>query len=74
MTEAELYRARADEAGALAAQADLDNVRDRHLRAQAAWEGMAVRSERVATQRAQNEAEKAARDAAPLLADNHIGS
>lgn len=61
MTEIELFRARADEAGAAAAQSDLDNVRERHLRSQAAWEAMAVRAERVATQRALNEAEKEAR-------------
>jgi hypothetical protein len=60
MTECELFRARADEAGALAADSPLDNVRQRHLRSQAAWEAMAVRAERVATQRARNEAEKEA--------------
>lgn len=62
MTEAELFRSRADEAAALAAGSDLDNVRDRFLRAKAAWEEMAARAERVATQRARNDAEKAARD------------
>ncbi|WP_333571073.1 hypothetical protein [Sphingomonas sp.] len=61
MTEIELFRARADEAGTAAAQSGLDNVRERHLRSQAAWEAMAVRAERVATQRALNEAEKEAR-------------
>ncbi|OAN66909.1 hypothetical protein [Sphingomonas sp. TDK1] len=60
-TEIELFRARADEAGTAAARSDLDNVRERHLRSQAAWEAMAVRAERVATQRALNEAEKEAR-------------
>ncbi|QIG79209.1 hypothetical protein [Stakelama tenebrarum] len=59
-TEAETFRARADAEAALAAQSDLANVRDRHLRSQAAWEAMATRSERVATQRARNEAAKAA--------------
>jgi hypothetical protein len=44
----------------LAADSPLDNVRQRHLRSQAAWEAMAVRAERVATQRARNEAEKEA--------------
>lgn len=63
MTEIELFRARADEAGSAASQSDLDNVRERHLRAQAAWEAMAVRAERVANQRALNEAEKEARSA-----------
>ncbi|WP_188054299.1 MULTISPECIES: hypothetical protein [unclassified Sphingosinithalassobacter] len=66
MTEAETFRARADEAATLAADTDLANVRDRHLRSQAAWEAMAVRSERVATQRARNEAAKAG---APATAD-----
>ncbi|MHA6719152.1 hypothetical protein ACX40Y_06825 [Sphingomonas sp. RS6] len=63
MTDSELFRARADEAGALAAGSDLDNVRDRHLRSQAAWEAMAVRAERVATERARNEAAKQAASA-----------
>lgn len=60
-TEAQTFRARAEEAAALAARSELSNVRERHLRSQAAWEAMADRSERVATQRAHNEAEKAAR-------------
>jgi len=60
-TEAQTFRARADAEREQAAQSDLANVRERHLRSQAAWEAMAVRSERVATQRARNEAEKAAR-------------
>ncbi len=63
MTEIELFRARADEAGSAAAQSGLDNVRERHLRSQAAWEAMAIRAERVANQRALNEAEKEARSA-----------
>ena len=59
-TEAETFRARADAEGVHAAMSNLDNVRDRHLRSQEAWEAMATRSERVATQRARNEAAKAA--------------
>ncbi|GAA4780958.1 hypothetical protein GCM10023219_31370 [Stakelama sediminis] len=67
MTEAETFRARADAAGAEAAASDLANVRDRLLRSQAAWAAMATRSERVAKERARNEAEKAqaAQDSAP---------
>ena len=59
-SESETFRARARAAGDDAASSELDNVRERHLRSQAAWEAMASRSERVAVQRARNEAEKAA--------------
>ncbi|MBR0553642.1 hypothetical protein [Stakelama marina] len=60
MTEAQTFRARAEQDRAAADAATLDSVRDRHLRSEAAWAAMARRSERVAEQRERNEAEKIA--------------
>ncbi|HEY0011322.1 MAG TPA: hypothetical protein VGB79_00550 [Allosphingosinicella sp.] len=42
----EFYLARAAEARAGASEATLDNVRERWLRSEATWVGMAARSER----------------------------
>ena len=56
----EFYSARAAEARRDAEAAKLDNVRDRCLRAAAAWEAMAARAERTGTFRAKQEAEKLA--------------
>lgn len=58
------YRARADEARAQAGETDLVNVRERCLRAAAAWDLMAARSGRTARLRAAEEARKAAQRAA----------
>ena len=52
---AAFYRARAAEEQDKATAATLDNVRDRCLRAEAAWIEMAVRAERTATLRATRE-------------------
>ena len=57
--QAEFYTARASEARADADAANLDNVRDRCLRAAAAWEAMALRAHRSDTMRASQAAEKA---------------
>ena len=46
------YRTRAEAAHRDAAEATLDNVRERHLRAAAAWEKMAERGERTESGRA----------------------
>jgi hypothetical protein len=51
-TESELCRARAVQARAEADAATLDNVRERCLRAEAAWIAMAERGERADTMRA----------------------
>jgi hypothetical protein len=59
-TQFEFYRTRAAEAHADANAAVLDNVRDRCLRAAAAWEAMAARAQRGDDLRAKQEAEKAA--------------
>ena len=58
-TESELCRARAAQCRADADAATLDNVRDRCLRAEAAWAAMAERSERTDHLRASREAAKA---------------
>jgi hypothetical protein len=55
----DFYVARAAEARADAEAATLDNVRDRCLRAAAAWEAMAARAHRSDVFRAKQEAEKA---------------
>lgn len=55
------YRAQAAKCRADADASTLDNVRERNLRAEAAWLDMAERQERVATQRAAREAAVAPR-------------
>ncbi len=68
----DFYSARANEARTDAEAATLDNVRDRCLRAAAAWEAMAARAHRSDTFRAKQEAEKnglgAAAEGAPAEA------
>ena len=63
-TQLEFYRARAADARADAEAATLENVRQRCLRAAAAWEDMADRAARTDRMRARQEAEKAAAAAA----------
>jgi len=67
-TQLEFYRARAQDARADAEAATLQNVRQRCLRAAAAWEDMADRAARTDRMRARQEADKAAAAsvAAPL--------
>jgi hypothetical protein len=54
------YRDRAAEARSAADTASLDNVRDRHLTAAAAWDQMANRLARTERMRAETDARKAA--------------
>ena len=61
------YRDRAAEAGRDAAEAKLDNVRERCLRAEEAWLGMAARVERSEKLRADTIAHKAGSAEAMLL-------
>ena len=56
----EFYAARAKEAADDAAKATLDNVRDRALRSQATWQGLARQARKVAVQRRKLEETKAA--------------
>ncbi|HYJ29926.1 MAG TPA: hypothetical protein VEW25_06250 [Allosphingosinicella sp.] len=62
--QSDFYRARAIDARADAESALLDNVRERCLRAAAAWESMADRAARTSTMRDRQDAEKAERLAA----------
>lgn len=65
----EFYRARAEEARRDARAASLDNVRERHLTAAAAWDAMAERGERTERERVKTEARKAAAHAEAAAAD-----
>ena len=58
MTDRETYLARAAQARAEAEAATLDNVRDRSLRAEEAWNQMAARAERTEQMRRTLLAEK----------------
>jgi hypothetical protein len=69
MSTHSFYLERAAESRRDAAAANLDNVRDRCLRAAAAWESMAARVARTERMRAETEARKAAEAAAQLLAE-----
>ena len=60
MKDRELYRLRAEQARAEADQATLENVRERCLRAEAAWMEMAARADRTEKMRADQLAAKAA--------------
>ena len=53
------YTQRAEEAAAEAGKADLDRVRERHLRAEKTWRDLADQAGRVAKGRADAEAAKA---------------
>jgi hypothetical protein len=61
MTTYAFYAARADEARSAAGVSTLANVRDRCLRAAAAWEVMASRAERLNRHRAEEEVRRALR-------------
>lgn len=65
--QSDFYRARAVDARADADSASLDNVRERCLRAAAAWDGMADRAVRTGKMRVRLEAEKAERLAAAAV-------
>jgi len=62
--QSDFYHARAVDARADAESALLDNVRERCLRAAAAWESMADRAARTSRLRDRQETEKAERAAA----------
>lgn len=59
----EFYKQRADAAAAAAEEATLENVRERELRAEKSWRGLANQAHSVARQRAKTEREKAQRKA-----------
>lgn len=60
----EFYDARAKEAAADADRADLDNVRERALRSERTWRGLAEQARKVAVDREKAERERAERRAA----------
>lgn len=64
LKDREVYLIRAGQARAEADQATLENVRERCLRAEAAWMEMAARAERTEKMRAAQLADKAAAAAA----------
>ena len=62
MSDAPLFRARADECRAQADESTLQNVKERCLRAAAAWAAMAERGERADAMRAAHEKSRAGHD------------
>jgi len=60
----EFYCERADEAAALAEKATLDNVRERELRSEKTWRGLAEQARKTAVQRVKAENERAEKRAA----------
>lgn len=66
MRDSDAFSAHAARCQQEAADATLDNVRDRALRAEAAWTAMAVRSRKTEASREAREARTLA-DAAPAL-------
>jgi hypothetical protein len=63
----EFYCERADEAAALAEKATLDNVRDRELRSEKTWRGLAEQARKTAEERIKADAVRAERRAAEML-------
>ena len=60
----EFYDARAKEAAAEAARATLDNVRERNLRAEKTWRGLAEQARKTLAERVKVERERTERRAA----------
>jgi len=60
----EFYCERADEAAALAEAATLDNVRERELRSEKTWRGLAEQARKTAVQRAKADVLRAEKRAA----------
>jgi hypothetical protein len=64
----EFYNERADEAATLAAQATLENVRERELRSEKTWRGLAEQARRTIEEREKAERVRSERRAAEGLA------
>jgi hypothetical protein len=64
----EFYSERADEAAVLAAKATLENVRERELRSEKTWRGLAEHARKTAEERDKADRERAERRAAESLA------
>jgi hypothetical protein len=63
----EFYNERADEAAALALLATLDNVRDRELRSEKTWRGLAEQARKTAEERIKADGIRAERRLAESL-------
>lgn len=63
----EFYVERADEAAILAAKATLENVRDRELRSEKTWRGLAEHARKTAEEREKADLVRAERRAAESL-------
>ena len=63
----EFYCERADEAAALAEQATLENVRERELRSEKTWRGLAEQARRTIEEREKADRQRAERRAAESL-------
>jgi len=63
----DFYDSRANEAAEAAEAATLDNVRERNLRSEATWRGLAEQARKVEHDRAKADAERAAKRAAEQL-------
>ena len=63
----EFYHARAEEAAERAKAAELENVRERELRAEKTWHGLAAQAQKVADDRVKAEEARAERRAAEAL-------
>jgi len=57
----EFYNERADAAAAAAKEAELDNVRDRELRSEKTWRGLAEQARKGAVERERADAERVAK-------------
>jgi hypothetical protein len=64
----EFYCERADEAAALAEKATLDNVRERELRSEKTWRGLAEQARKTAEERVKADRVRAERRAAESFA------
>jgi hypothetical protein len=73
MTSSIFYQARVDEALRDAAEAGLANVRDRCLRAAAAWEIMAQHASRMDRHRADEATRRALRDETVPIPEGAVG-
>ena len=68
----EFYETQARQAACEAAKATLPNVKERHIRAERTWRGLAEQARGVAIDRAKAERERAARREAENIA-NYFG-
>lgn len=68
----EFYNERADEAAALADLATLDNVRERELRSEKTWRGLAEQARKTAEERVKADTMRAEKRAAESLVEEDV--